>query len=98
MALDIEKYLPYLDEYDWKREEKVEMLRSLWRMMEAQADKAFGLNSLQLSCGQSHHNSLRNQQNSVDSKDQPISQSYGEAANNNSHKVISSKGDQKHAK
>ncbi len=98
MALDVEKYLPYLDEYDWARDEKVEMLRSLWRMMEAQADKAFGLNSLQLSCGQLHQSSLRNQQSSVDSKDQSISKSYGEAANNNFHKAMSSKGDQKYAK
>ncbi len=98
MALDIEKYLPYLNKYDWTREEKVEMLHCVWRMMEAQADTAFELNSLQSSCGQSHQNSLRNQQNSLDSKDQSISQSYSEAANDHSHKAMSSKEDQKHAK
>lgn len=98
MVLDIEKYLPYLDGYDWSREEKIEILRCVWRIMEAQADRAFELNTLPSSCGQSHQNSLRNQRNSLDLKDKPLSQSYGEAANDHSHKVISSKGDRKYAK
>lgn len=97
MALDIEKYLPYLDGYGWSQEEKIEILRYVWRMMETHADTAFRLNGLSSSCGKSHQNSLRNQQNVVDSKGQPVSQSYGEAANDNPHTAISSKGDKKHA-
>ena len=46
MTLGIEKYLPHLDQYDWSREEKIEMLHAMWRLTEAQADKAFGLNSM----------------------------------------------------
>lgn len=98
MALDIEKYLPYLDSYDWTREEKIEILRCVWRIMETQTDKAFRLNTLSLPCEQPHQNSLRNQQKTVDSKDQSISQFYGETANDDSHNAISSKGDKKHAK
>jgi hypothetical protein len=98
MALDIEKYLPYLDGYGWTREDKIEILRYVLRMMETQADKAFGMNSLPLSCGQIRQNSLRNQGNTVNLKDQSLSQFYGEAANDNPHKAMSSKGDRKYAK
>lgn len=98
MALDIEKYLPYLDGYGWSREEQIEILRCVWRMMEAQADKAHKLNVSQRPRGKTHQNSLRNQQKSVDSKHQPLSQFYGEAANDQSYDAISSKGDRKYAK
>lgn len=99
MALDIEKYLPYLeDSYGWSREEKIEILREVWRMMETKADEGHGLNVPPSSCGQPHQNSLRNQQKSVDSKHQPLSQFYGEAANDQSYDAIGSKGDRKYAK
>lgn len=87
MPLDIEKYLPYLDQYAWSREEKIELLHSVWRMMEAEADKAFGLNSYQLSCGQASDSNLRNQKGSVNSKDQVISDFYRQAANDGTQKV-----------
>lgn len=99
MALDVEKYLPYLDGYGWSREEKIEILRCVWRMMEARADQAFELNALPSTCGQSHQNSLRNQRNSLDSEYQSLlSQSYGEATNDHSHDAMSSKGNKKYAK
>lgn len=84
--MDIKKYLTYLDKYDWSREEKIELLRSVWRMMGAEADKAFGLDSCQLSCGQTLGNNLQNQQDSVNSKDQIMSDFYRQAANDDSPK------------
>lgn len=98
MALDIEKYLPYLDGYGWSREEKIEILREVWRMMEAKADEGHGLSVPQSSREQTYQNSLRNQQKSVDSKHQSLSQFYGEVANDHSYDAISSKGGRKYAK
>jgi hypothetical protein len=85
--VDTEKYLPYLDRYEWSREEKIELLHSVWRMMEAEADKAFGLNSYQLSCGQVPDNNLQNHKDSVNSKVQVISDCYRHAANDEAQEV-----------
>lgn len=69
MNLDIKTYLPYLDQYDWSREEKIEILHAIWRLTEAQADKAFGLNSVRLSCGQNKNIASHYSTDTVDSKD-----------------------------
>lgn len=68
MGLDIEKYLPYLDQYDGAREEKIEVLRILWQMMEAQADTAFGVSAVQLSSIQNKNCDSQSLSNVLDSK------------------------------
>ena len=47
MELNVEKYIPYLDEFDLTREEKEKVLHTLWIFMESQAEQAFGLHPVQ---------------------------------------------------
>ncbi len=41
MNLDIEKYLPLLEEPELSRERKEEIIRTVWGVMESQVDSAF---------------------------------------------------------
>ena len=84
MTLNVEKYLCYLSHYEWSRDEKVEMLRAVWRVMEAEADKAFDLNPVQLSCGQDKNTPSHSQHSIVDSRE-PRVLSFGTAANDEPH-------------
>jgi hypothetical protein len=44
---DIEKYLPHVDHLDLTREEKIELIHTVWHIMEAFVDSAFGLHPSQ---------------------------------------------------
>jgi hypothetical protein len=46
-ALDFEKYLPYLDEFDISKEQKIELLKTLWNMMGTFVDIGWGVDSAQ---------------------------------------------------
>lgn len=43
MPPDLEKYLPYVEEFDLTRVQQLELIHSIWIVMEAFADRAFGL-------------------------------------------------------
>jgi hypothetical protein len=47
MAPDIEKYRQFVDGFDLSEEEKIELIHTIWNVMESFADRAFGLNSAQ---------------------------------------------------
>lgn len=47
MLPDLEKYRPYLDGYDMTEAQKDEFIHTLWTIMEAFADRAFGLHPAQ---------------------------------------------------
>jgi len=51
MVLDIEDYLYHLEGLNLTLEEKEEIIRTVWGLMESVVDKAFGLHPVQLSCG-----------------------------------------------
>ena len=44
---DIEKYLPHVDHLDLTREEKIELINTVWHIMEAFVDHAFGMHPAQ---------------------------------------------------
>jgi hypothetical protein len=48
MEPDYEKYWRYLDRYDLSDEEKRELIRTVWTMMESFVDCAFGTHPVQL--------------------------------------------------
>ena len=48
MPLDISKYRKYIDGFDLKEEQKVELLKTVWSIMESFVDKAFGMHPVQL--------------------------------------------------
>lgn len=41
MPLNLEKYRPYLDEFDMSTEQKDEFIQTLWTVMQSFADQAF---------------------------------------------------------
>jgi hypothetical protein len=47
MQPDIEKYMHHFDEYDMTYDEKVEYIHSIWGIMGAFVDLAFGMHPLQ---------------------------------------------------
>lgn len=42
MKPDLDKYLPLVDHYDLSRDQKIELIHSLWAIMESIVDHAFG--------------------------------------------------------
>lgn len=44
---DIDKYLPYVDHLDMPKEDKIELIHTVWHIMEAFVDRAFGLHPSQ---------------------------------------------------
>lgn len=46
-TLDINKYRKYVDDYDLTEEQKVELLQTVWSIMESFVDRAFGLHPVQ---------------------------------------------------
>ena len=47
MPLDLDKYRPYVDGFDLSEAQKDELIHTLWTIMEAFADQAFGLHPAQ---------------------------------------------------
>ena len=50
MPPDLDKLRPYVDRFDLTEAQKVELIHTMWGMMESFVDRAFGLDSAQL-CG-----------------------------------------------
>ncbi|MBB4286082.1 hypothetical protein [Roseospira goensis] len=48
MRPELEKYRPYVDGFDLTEAQKAELIHTLWTIMEAFADQAFGLHPAQL--------------------------------------------------
>lgn len=42
MQMDIDRYRPYLDRFDWPEEQKVAALTQVWAIMGSFVDRAFG--------------------------------------------------------
>lgn len=94
MIPNIDKYLPFLDKYDWSREEKIEMIHAVWRMMEAHADTTFGLNPVQLSCAQNKNIASQSPVNTLSSKGAFTQQFRPLGANDDTTPATSTKGDE----
>lgn len=47
MKFELEKYLPLMEGLDASMQQKEEMLRTVWGMMESQVDQAFGMHPVQ---------------------------------------------------
>ncbi len=50
MIIDFEKYMPYLDEFDLSQDQKLALIRTVWGIMESQADQVFGFHPVQQVC------------------------------------------------
>lgn len=48
MPADIEKYRKYVDRFDITEAQKVELIHTLWSIMESFVDRAFGVDPVQL--------------------------------------------------
>ena len=47
MPPDIEKYRRYVDHFDISEEKKIDLIHTVWRMMQSFVDRAFGIDSTQ---------------------------------------------------
>lgn len=67
MSLDVEKYRHYLDGYQISEEEKTELIKNVWAIMEGFVDQAFGKHPIQ-QCGRAlEHNHLQDPSESIES-------------------------------
>lgn len=69
MKCDPEKYLSLADTLEISREQKIEVIRIVWGIMEACIDKAFGIHPVQNACGIEGEMPLKISPCTVDSKD-----------------------------
>lgn len=71
MSLDVEKYRPFLAEYNLSRQEETKLIQTLWTILESFVDHAYGINPVQ-QCGKAlEHNDL---QSPIESLESPESQ------------------------
>ena len=47
MRPDVEKYLAMMEDWNMPREQKVQFIHDLWRIMESFVDRAFGIHPVQ---------------------------------------------------
>ncbi|WCN09995.1 hypothetical protein [Marinomonas mediterranea] len=65
---EIKQLLPYTDHLDLSKEEKIEVIKLVWFMMESAVDQAWGINPVKSSRDGFKQNSLQKTQGSLDSK------------------------------
>ncbi len=80
MPADLEKYRPHVEGYDLTESQKTELLETLWGIMEAFADRAFGLHPAQQILKEKNKNGTNPAGNRVDSNNKLLNQSFGSAA------------------
>jgi len=76
MLPDIEKYLAYLEGGELTRAQKEEMIRTVWGLMEASIDKAFGLHPVQAVCGYERKKRSQSLPQGIDSKKRRIRKQF----------------------
>ncbi|MEW8626258.1 MAG: hypothetical protein AB2551_10940 [Candidatus Thiodiazotropha sp.] len=86
MMLDIEEWLPYFESRDIPHEEKEELICMIWYAMKSGADQAFQRYPVQQCCGYVPSTNLQSPERSLDSKGNPVSMCFGNAANDNEYK------------
>jgi hypothetical protein len=74
---DIEKYLSYVDHLDLSREEKIELINTVWHIMEAFVDHAFGMHPAQQIPGGETRNIVLRRAGLIDLKSQPGNEEQG---------------------
>ena len=67
MSLDVEKYRPFLAEYNLSRQEETELIQALWTILESFVDHAYGINPVQQCGGALEHNDLQGPVESLES-------------------------------
>lgn len=86
MTPDIEKYRKYVDRFDLSEERKVELIHTVWAIMESFVDRAFGLDPVQQVNGVQMPEDAIVRQDSVNWKDHVVSREFGEAADTGSQR------------
>lgn len=66
MPLDVEKYLPFFDEFNLTPDQKREMIAALWSVAEAVADMAYGVHPVQLATDAANDNDSLFNSNMID--------------------------------
>ena len=69
MSLDIRKYRRHVDGFDLTEEQKDDLIRTVWAILESFVDRAFGPYSVQQDCGQFSPNSMTPKGITIDSND-----------------------------
>ena len=79
MQPDVEKYLPYLEEFDIPRAKKVELIHTVAAIMESFVDRAFGLHPVQLSQGDQGRPDSADERDRIDSVESIFSSEFQSA-------------------
>lgn len=81
MALDINKYRPFFDEFDLTDDQKIAMIEALWSIADTVADLAYGVHPTQL-VGNANDNDSLSESNMIEFFQQaasdPILDEYAE--------------------
>lgn len=80
MALDINKYLHYMDRMSLTPEQKEETIRIVWGLMESAVDQAFGVHPIQQYRGYVANDNLQSPVEGVDSKRSTMSGEFKDTA------------------
>lgn len=76
LALNVQKYLPYLDEFEMSEEKKVEFLQTLWSIMTAFVDLGWGVDSIQNFIPAMKEISSEAESNEVEKRIQPCASEF----------------------
>ena len=89
MVIDFEKYMPYLDEFDLSQDQKLALIRTVWGIMESQADQVFGFHPVQQARCNTDVKNLHSLKQNIDSNVTTVSTHFStvskEAVNDNEY-------------
>ena len=77
--------MPFVEAFDLTEEEKMQLIRDVITVMESALDAQLGMHPVQENRGYPGEKSLRNPDASLDSKDNHVSDLFGEAANDDAY-------------
>ena len=83
MQPDIEKYRKYVDKFDLTEDQKVELIHTVWRIMESFVDRAFGIDSVQQILEAREAGDSIDESNRVESEEPIISDTFKDATEDN---------------
>lgn len=88
MSLDLEKYRHYVEGFNLTKAQEDELLLTVWSMMEAGADRAFGLHPVQQCKPKQAEKDLQPPTNTVDSGDPPMYMQHRDLNDNDQRKGL----------
>ena len=80
MTLDVQKYLKLVEDLDLTEAQKVDLIKTVWAVVESFVDQAFGVHPVQLCRADSKRKTLKKQNSNVKYKHSRLNRKFNSSA------------------